>query len=106
MPHARDALRHGRATAIEGCVHTHGGGGAPGPDPLRRTLPLPLPSVCARSACARCGHVVRVEKLFLKKDVMRVVQRVASSKKAWLGLGGGGRHWQWWPGIDSGVRCP
>ena len=73
--------------------------------------------VCGHSAYACCGHVVRGENFF-KKKVLCALQTLPplSSKgfrnihqpllhnmhgSAWVG-----RHWQQWPGIDSGVLCP
>ena len=73
---------------------------------------------CGHSAYTRCGHVVRGENFFFKKNVLRALQTLPplSSKgfrnihqlllhnmhgSAWVG-----RHWQQWPGIDSGVLCP
>ena len=74
--------------------------------------------VCGHSTCTRCGHVVRGENLFFKKNVLRALQTLPPlSSKGFRnihqllhhtthGSARVGRHWQQWPGIDSGVLCP
>ena len=83
----------------------------------RRVGAQDVQPVCRHSACTCCGHVVRGENFFLKKTYCALIKPFPSSPpkgfetyinsfrhnmhgSAWVG-----RHWQQWPGIDSGVLC-
>ena len=85
----------------------------------RRVRAHDVLQVCVHSTCSHRGHVVRGENFFFEKDIVHTLYRAlrhpCSSKGFRIvqhrqrennhGLAWVGRHWQQWPGIDSGVPC-